>query len=363
MRCGPVFPVGRRPSRCSCPRLLSAPHRSARRGDDRNRLSGATQSAGACERRGAAPQRGFAGRRAATAFRAPAVGVGLSCALCRVLARTRQLRPGPAIGGDRLPAAPRRVAAQGLVPPDRHPHRRRGECAADGLFSTGPCHVPPRSGIVGRRIAPRRRCCGFALRGGAGRLYGGDHRRRPARRNRRRRCKCSLPAGRHASQRDRPRHCLRRHRPGADRFRCQPAPSGRAVRGADGRDRRRPCRHTGLGWARTGGHAACSARVHPADRRPRPADRRDTRGIVPDPLSLAGVAEGGWRLASPLCAAGGRWQTTSPCCPMPRPGKRVPSSRKVCRRSCGRLRRRWTRSAGLPTRAASIGSARRQCAG
>ncbi len=134
------------------------------------------------------------------------------------------------------------------------------------------------------------------LRGGAGWLYGGDHRRRPARRHRRRRCKCSLPACRHAGQRDLPRHRLRRHRLGADRSRRRPAPAGRALRRAGGRDHRQFCRHAGLGRVRTGRHAGRSARVPPADRRPRPAGRPDARGIVSDPLSLAGVAEGGGRL-------------------------------------------------------------------
>src|SRR5262249_30751856 len=47
------------------------------------------------------------------------VDLGVSGALCRILARARQRVLGRHLGGDCLPAASRRLAAQGLVPPDR----------------------------------------------------------------------------------------------------------------------------------------------------------------------------------------------------------------------------------------------------
>src|SRR5205823_1454274 len=47
------------------------------------------------------------------------LGVGDAGALCRVLAGARQPILGGHLGGDRLPAAARSLAAQGLVPDDR----------------------------------------------------------------------------------------------------------------------------------------------------------------------------------------------------------------------------------------------------
>ena len=66
------------------------------------------------------------------------MGFGLSGALCRVLARARQRVLGRHLGGDRVSAASWRLAAQGLVPHDRHRGRRRGDRRADRMLPAGP---------------------------------------------------------------------------------------------------------------------------------------------------------------------------------------------------------------------------------
>src|ERR1700747_268233 len=119
---------------------------------------------------------GTEGRVSAAALRLAAVGVGLPCALHRILARTQQPVLGGYLRGDRLSAAPRRVVAQGLVPIDRHSRRRRSERVADGLLPTRSRPVPRRSGIVGGGLRLRGHAVAQlrVLFGGAGRGYGSD---------------------------------------------------------------------------------------------------------------------------------------------------------------------------------------------
>src|SRR5712675_683709 len=82
------------------------------------------------------------------------------------------------------------------------------------------------------------------LCGDAGGLYGGDHRRRPAWRNRWRGCQRRLSAGCDPSQRDLHRHRLRRRRSRRHRpWRRSPA-AGRAGCGFGGRHVRWPRRYT-----------------------------------------------------------------------------------------------------------------------
>src|SRR6202040_3294659 len=64
--------------------------------------------------------------RSAAALWAAALGLGLSCPLRRVLARTRKSLMGRHLGSDCLSATSWGFAAQGMVPHDRDLDRRRG---------------------------------------------------------------------------------------------------------------------------------------------------------------------------------------------------------------------------------------------
>src|SRR3954454_17243310 len=134
---------------------------------------------------------GYAHRRgrAAAVWRS-AVGFRLSRPLRRVLARARQPLLGRHLRGDRLPAAARGFAAQGLVPDGWHRGRRHIGRGADRMRSAGPDRLSRVPGAVGRCLRFRRHCVRQlrVLRGGARRLYRRDHRCRHPRRGRRREC-------------------------------------------------------------------------------------------------------------------------------------------------------------------------------
>ena len=95
--------------------------------------------------------------------------------------------------GDRVPAAARRFAAQGLVPDDRHRDRRHNDRGADRVLSAGSDRLSRAPRAVGRYLRLRRHRAAQlrVLLGGARRLYGGDYRRRHARRDRRRELRTS----------------------------------------------------------------------------------------------------------------------------------------------------------------------------
>ncbi len=141
--------------------------------------------------------------------------------------------------GAGLPAATRRVAAQGLVPPDRDGRGRRRDRGDRGLVPAGPRRLPDGPRLVERGLRVRRRALEELRRlwRGPRRLHRrGDRRRRvqPGRRGVR-------PAGgrpgHHAHDRDRAGHRVRRRRPGADRPRRRPAAARRRIR-LDRRGRR-----------------------------------------------------------------------------------------------------------------------------
>ena len=88
------------------------------------------------------------------------VGVGLSRALRRVLARARQSFLGRHLRGDRVPAAARGFAAQGLVPDDRHRDRRHDDRGADRVLSAGSHCLSRRCWRCGAASAlSPPRCC------------------------------------------------------------------------------------------------------------------------------------------------------------------------------------------------------------
>ena len=119
--------------------------------------------------------------------------------------RARQRLLGRHLGGDRVSAASRRVAAQRLVPPDRHGDRRRRDRRADRVLSARPRSVSRRLGAVGGRL----RLCRHSFEGlcrllsGAGRLHRRDTRAissaRPAARTGRPSCSPSTARARSAS--------------------------------------------------------------------------------------------------------------------------------------------------------------------
>ena len=81
------------------------------------------------------------------------VGFGMLGILCRVLARARQSILGRHVRSNRLSAASRRVAAQGLVSHDRHVDRRRRDLGADRVLSAGSRAVSPRAALWGAACA------------------------------------------------------------------------------------------------------------------------------------------------------------------------------------------------------------------
>ena len=275
----------------------------------------------------------------------------------------RQSLLGRHLGGDRLPAAARRVAAQGLVPHDRHARRRGDDRRADRLLSAGSLPVSARPGIVGRGVRVRRHAAAQlrVLRGGAGRLYGGDHRQRPARRDRRRErrapsCSPSPGPAKSASASSAPASfspgptSVAR---GAGWPRCSPSLSAEITE--------RLHRHVGDGRAGTFADT-------------QPVRREFVRRVIaldpiidqalgeslPAPLSLAGIAGERW---TGLFAALAGWHAVADhLAPVPETQARQRGRHRLCkmfRRNCERLRRGTaSRRAGWPTRSISTGSAR-----
>ena len=147
---------------------------------------------------------------------------------------------------------PRRLAAQGLVPHDRHDRRRRGDRGADRMLSAGPRRLFCSAWRCGAR---RARLVATLLRNFAAYAaalagyHGGDHRKRRARRDRRRERRGLHARGR-PRQRDLHRHRLRRRRARRHRFRRRAASAGRPARRNFRRDHRRICQHLAAG--RTG---------------------------------------------------------------------------------------------------------------
>jgi Fusaric acid resistance protein family len=101
---------------------------------------------------GAPDKRGL-GRGSTVALRPAAVGLRLSRSLCRVLAAARQRFLGWRVRGGGVPAASRRVAAQGMVSHDRHPGGRGRDRGADGVFPAKPHRFSRRSGALVRACA------------------------------------------------------------------------------------------------------------------------------------------------------------------------------------------------------------------
>ena len=206
-----------------------------------------------------------AGRRPTAAVRPAPVGRRVPRPLRRVLARTRQRLLGRHVGRTDVPAASRCVAAQRLVPHDRHPGGCDGDRAADGSVPPGPRPFPDRSGAVGRRLRLGRDAAA-QLRGlcrGAGGLHRGNHRQRPAGRHRRPE-RPGLHAGHRTRQRNLDRHRVRRHRPRRDRSRRRAPASGSVVRRPVGGNRQSVRGHTGANRANVLGTAAASTRTPPA---------------------------------------------------------------------------------------------------
>ena len=206
--------------------------------------------------------------------------VRLSRALRRVLAPARQSVLGRHLRGDRVPAAARRFAAQGLVPDDRHRDRRRDDRGADRVLSAGSDRLSRAPGPVGRSLRVRRHGAAQlrVLRGGARRLYRGDRRRRHARarpeaRARRSSCLRSTAPARSASGSCAPASSS------PEPISAAPGGGSRVIRRSGGRDRRPFCPHAGTGGAATAGHASRAARVRPPRHRARPDDRPSARGI------------------------------------------------------------------------------------
>ena len=295
------------------------------------------------------------GHGPAPAVRAAPVGRRLLRPLRRVLARTRQCLLGRHIGRPGLPAASRRVAAQGMVPHDRHRGGRGGDRAADGGVPAGARPLPDRPGAVGRGLRPGRHAAPQlrGLCGGAGGLHRRDHRQRPAGRHRRPQ-RPRLHAGRHARQRDLDRHRLRRHRPRRDRSRRRAAAPGRFVRGPCGGNRQPVRGHVGAHRATVFGAAGdprancCGA----SSRSTRPSTKRSG-----NPRSCAFTRPScsrRWRACSQPSPPGARSRCGSRPYPTRRPAKPTPCCR-TCRPNFVRRRRRAIRRPGskIPWRCGS----------
>lgn len=118
--------------------------------------------------------------RTAAALR-PAVGHGsVPGAVHRLHSRTRQTVLGWRLGRHRVPADPRLLAAQRLLPHDRHRGGRHGRGGADRHLPTESRRLPGRNGTMGIVLRFRRHADAQLrrLRFRAVGLYPGHHRRR-----------------------------------------------------------------------------------------------------------------------------------------------------------------------------------------
>ena len=233
---------------------------------------------------------GGAGGRPHARIRIAAVGVRLSRSLRRVLARARQCILGRHFRGLDVPAAPWRVAAQGMVPHDRNGGGRGVDCRALCLVPAGSGRFSPRSGAMGRSVCVR---CNAAaqlrcLRGGAGGLHRGNTRKRYPRCDRRHRWPHLQFCG-HARERDLDRHRVRRHRARRHRFRRRAAAIGEAVC-RPGRQYCRSFPHYADPRRAIFGYATDPTRIRPAGYCAGPGDRRSDRRIVLASLSRSTVA-------------------------------------------------------------------------
>ena len=248
------------------------------------------------ERRLASIRQGFDGcadrRGRPAALRRSVVGFRLSRPLRRVLARARQSILGRLLRGDRLSAAARGFAAQGLVPDDRHGYRRHNDRGADRVLSAGSDRLSRAPGPMGCYLRLHRHPAAQlrVLLSVACRLYGCDYRRRRAWRDRRRKLR-GLLAGGLARQRDLHRNRVRRHRPRRDRPRRRQATAGSVTSQSRGRDRGPIYTHAGTGGAATAGHANRATRVPPAGHRARTDDRSSARRVQSCALPRVDIAD------------------------------------------------------------------------
>ena len=244
---------------------------------------------------------------ALTAARAPLL-FAFGCGLPSVLPSSsrsgsaRQPFLGRHLRGDRVPAAARGFAAQGLVPDDRHRGRRHDGRGADRVLSAGSDRLSRASGPVGRSLRFRRHGAAQlrVLRGGARRLYRGDHRRRQPRRDRRREPGC-LHAGGLARQRDLHRDRVRRRRPRRHRSRRRSAAARAGIRRSGGRDRRPIYPHAGAG-----GTATCRTRK-PSGASSSGASSRSIRRSTRRSENRATCATTRRHCRAPSTACSGRW--------------------------------------------------------
>ncbi len=142
----------------------------------------------------------------AAALRRPPVRGGQPGAVRGLLPPTRQPVLGRHLGCHRLSADPRGIAAQGVLPPDRHRDRRHDGGRAHGRLSAEPRRLPGRHGVLGSLLRLRghadaqlRGLCGHAVG-----LHPGHHRGR-----RDLGARPGLHPGGRAGERDLARHRLR----------------------------------------------------------------------------------------------------------------------------------------------------------
>ena len=197
--------------------------------------------------------------------------------------------------------------------------------------------VSRRPGAVGRRLRFRRHAAAQlrGLRGGARRLYRGDHRQRPARRDRRReRSRPSLLAVTRASEICIGIVCAGVVLAGTDfggaarRLAALFARSG-------GRDHRRLHRALGVGrHPNSPTRRPVRRELHPPRHRARPGDRPGARGIVCRSAITRRCCRGRWTACSPRWPAGARWQITCAGCRSTQARQEAAPSCRACRRSC-----------------------------
>ena len=263
---------------------------------------------------------------------------------------------------DRVSATSWCVAAQGLVPHDRHRGGRRGDRGADRMLPAGPRSVSHRSGAVGRRLRARRHASAATSRP-MRRRWPATRRRssppipsvRPAARTGRSSCSRSPARARSASASCAPASSSPgpiSAAPNAGWPRCSRTcrPKSRGDLPACWRWPGRDCRRRSRSDASSSGGSLRSIRS---------STRRSAN--PPNSAIIRRCCRRPWTACSPLWPAGARSRCTSRGCRTIAPGTRRRPSCAACRRSCDRGRRRVGRPAGWPTPAACTGSVRRRC--